>query len=73
MERSSRLWAKAITWQASGIATMTLLAYLLGGSLQLAGQFALTSSAVGLVAYFVHEKIWARVKWGLGTGVHHPR
>ena len=64
METSKRAAAKALTWQATGLVAMTGLGYLVSGSLETAGQLAVGSTALGLVLYFLHEKAWARIRWG---------
>lgn len=64
METGLRTLAKAITWQVSGLVVMVALAYGATGSLSIAGGLALASSAAGFVTYFLHERIWQRVRWG---------
>ena len=70
METTRRAALKAITWQALGLVVMSLLGYLVMGSMAVASGFALLSASVGLVTYFIHERIWATIRWGLR---HHPR
>lgn len=64
MESTRRIIAKAATWQATGLVAMTALGYLVSGSLEAAGQFAVGSCAFGFATFFVHEKIWGRIRWG---------
>ncbi|MEQ8651449.1 MAG: DUF2061 domain-containing protein [Kiloniellales bacterium] len=64
MDSSLRTAMKAATWQISGFLVMSLIGYIMTGSLETAGGFAFASAAIGTVAFFVHEKLWARVKWG---------
>ncbi len=64
MDSRQRRLVKAVTWQALGIVTMTLIGLIMTGSLQAGGSFALISSAVGFVCYFFHECLWDRVAWG---------
>ena len=64
METTRRIAVKALSWQAAGLASMSVLGYLLTGSWEIAGSFALSASALGLVSYMVHEKIWSGVAWG---------
>lgn len=65
METARRQIAKAVSWQTMGLASMTGIGYLLTGSVDVAGSFAVISAAVGLVAFVLHERLWARVRWGL--------
>ncbi len=64
METPSRTFAKAITWQISGFVAMTLIGYLVTGSVAQGGVVAAAGAATGFVAYFLHERAWARVRWG---------
>ncbi len=65
MDRNIRTLAKAVTWQTSGLIAMSLLGYLMTGSFAQAGTFAVISAVLGFVLFFVHEKVWSRVSWGL--------
>ncbi len=64
METKKRTIAKALCWQAVGLIVMTIIGYIFTGSAGEGGALALTSAAVGLMNYFVHERLWARVRWG---------
>jgi uncharacterized membrane protein len=65
METPFRSLVKALTWQALGLVTMTALTFALTGSLVTGGAVALGSAALGLVLYAAHERVWARIRWGL--------
>ena len=64
METGMRTFLKAITWQVCGLVVMVALAYVATGNLSVAGGLALVSSATGFVTYFLHERLWQRVRWG---------
>ena len=64
METNKRTIAKAFCWQAVGLVVMTIIGYIFTGSAGEGGALALTSAVVGLVNYFLHERMWARVRWG---------
>ena len=64
METNKRTIAKAFCWQAVGLIVMTIIGYIFTGSASEGGALALTSAAVGFVNYFLHERLWARVRWG---------
>lgn len=68
MDTTLRTTFKAITWQTTGLIGTSAVGYFLTGSLTTAGSFAVISAALGTVMYFVHEKLWARVRWGVGRG-----
>ena len=64
MQHPKRTVAKALTWQTSGLFVMATLGYLTTGSMRAAGGLALASFATGTVTYFIHERIWDRIRWG---------
>ena len=66
METNARMIAKALCWQLSGLIVMSLIGYAVTGSLGTGGTLALISTGVGMVAYYLHERAWARVRWGRG-------
>lgn len=68
MELKKRTLVKALTWQAMGLATMLGLGFLTTGSVRAAGGLALGSAVIGMVGYLVHERLWARVRWGISDG-----
>ncbi|MBR9702765.1 hypothetical protein GOV10_01900 [Candidatus Woesearchaeota archaeon] len=47
---------KALTWQMSGL----IILYLMTGSLTL----SFTYLTIRICMYFIHERMWQRVKWG---------
>jgi len=76
METTARTITKAATWQLLGIATGTAIGFLFTGSVAASGGIALTGALTGVVFYVAHEKLWARVPWGLraaGRALSGPR
>ncbi|WP_412050382.1 MULTISPECIES: DUF2061 domain-containing protein [unclassified Hoeflea] len=65
METTLRTIAKAITWQILGLVVTGALAWGYTGSVITALSFALSTAASGLAFFFVHERIWARINWGI--------
>lgn len=64
METKTRSIIKAISWQIVGLFTMTLLAWAVTGDMAAAGGLAGSAALTGLVCFFIHERIWARIPWG---------
>ena len=64
MDTPKRTIAKALCWQALGLAAMLLIGYAYTGSFSQGGAIALTGMASGFVTYFLHERAWAKVRWG---------
>jgi len=67
METPLRSLAKALTWQALGLLTMTAITWMLTGSLATGGAVAGLGAVTGAAAYVLHERVWARIRWGLET------
>ena len=64
MDRTYRTIAKAVTWQLWGLVVMTLIAYLVTGSVSEGGAVAVVGAIAGTLSYFVHERVWSRIGWG---------
>lgn len=64
MDSHLRTIIKAVTWQIIGVLSMTLIGLIFTGSLRRGGGIALAGAAVGVVVYILHERIWARIRWG---------
>ena len=43
---------------------MTLICYLITGSINAGGLIAVVSAVVGLATFYLHEKLWSRISWG---------
>ncbi len=67
MDTPLRSLAKALTWQASGLLMMTAITWFLTGSLATGGAVAGLGAVTGAAAYVLHERAWARIRWGLET------
>ncbi len=65
MESKQRTIAKAISWQFVGLFGMVAIAWMFTGSLDTSLSVAVFSCLSGAVFFFVHERIWQRVHWGL--------
>jgi uncharacterized membrane protein len=64
METPTRIWTKALTWQALGLLIMVGVNYLYLGDWQAGLALSLVLSATGLVMYYLHERVWGQVRWG---------
>ncbi len=64
MDSPGRTLAKTITWQTLGIVTMTLLGLWQTGSLGVSLSIAISAASTGVMMFYLHERVWARVRWG---------
>ena len=72
--------AKAISWRTLGTIDTFFISWLMityigpyfgreasGGEAETAGYIAITEVATKMVLYFLHERGWAKVGWGVGS------
>lgn len=64
MENNKRLLTKALTWQLIGFVVMSLVNYWMIGDWRQGMGLSGLLTAVGLVSYFLHERVWSRIGWG---------
>jgi uncharacterized membrane protein len=55
---------KAITWRGTGSIDTFVLTWLITGSTVWAGSIASTEIVTKIAFYYVHERVWALVRWG---------
>jgi uncharacterized membrane protein len=65
VELKKRTWTKAFTWQLTGLIVMTAINYIYMGSFQSGLGLSALLTGVGLVTYYIHERVWSRLTWGL--------
>ena len=65
METKKRTLAKAATWQVLGLMVMTLIGFFMTGSVAEGGAYAMITATIGFVTFFLHERVWAGIGWGL--------
>lgn len=69
METQKRTLVKALSWQSLGLLVTGLIGWYFTGSLTGSIGVALSSSLSGFVCYFLHERLWQRIPWGLAAKV----
>lgn len=67
MDRPIRTLAKSLSWQGIGLISMTAIGFMFTGSVMQGGGIALFSAGLSLIVYVLHERAWARVRWGRGA------
>jgi uncharacterized membrane protein len=55
---------KTITWRLTGSLSTFIISYLISGNLMVAGSIALVQITANTILYYLHERIWNKVKWG---------
>lgn len=56
---------KAITYRGIIVCLDFLVIYLLTGKMVTAAAFMIVSNIYTTVAYFLHERVWAGIRWGI--------
>lgn len=66
MENNKRTLTKAITWQLIGFVMMAIVNYFYMGDFSQGLGLSALLTLIGLVSYYLHERVWASVGWGTG-------
>ena len=61
----SRSMAKAISWRFIATITGAVIVFSLTGEFEDAGKFIVLDVILKLMFYYMHERGWAKVEWGL--------
>jgi len=64
-ETRARSVVKAIGHRMLMTLTGFLIVYFTTGSISVSVLFLLIHSAVGIVIYFLWERVWAKIRWGI--------
>ena len=64
MDKTSRSLVKTITWRITGSGATFGISYLISGNFVVAGSIASIQLITNTVLYFIHERVWDRIKWG---------
>ena len=63
-ESSIRSISKALSWRIMATLTTTTLVFLFTGRLDLAVTVGLVEAVAKMGLYFIHERVWNRLKFG---------
>ena len=66
-ERKTRSVVKTISWRLTGTVDTIVISYLLTDSLKIAASIGGIELITKMILYYYHERIWAKIKWGLKT------
>jgi uncharacterized membrane protein len=64
IETNARSIAKAISWRITGSVDTFIISWLLTGYVGLAGSIAVVEIVTKIFYYWIHERVWAKIKWG---------
>lgn len=63
-DTTNRSLVKAISWRVTGSGATFLISFLISGNFTIAGSIATIQLVANTILYFVHERVWNRIKWG---------
>jgi uncharacterized membrane protein len=64
METRTRSFLKTIIYRVAAVITITTLTWIYTGDLYTVTQVAIAYNIIVWSFYYIHERIWARIKWG---------
>ncbi|OGF44428.1 MAG: hypothetical protein A2452_06040 [Candidatus Firestonebacteria bacterium RIFOXYC2_FULL_39_67] len=63
-ETHSRSILKAISWRTTGTLDTIVISFVLTGKIKLALSIGLAELATKTVLYYLHERLWNKIKFG---------
>ncbi len=70
VERKRHL-AKAVSYRVFGSLATAAIAYLFSGRLDIAAGVGIADTVVKIILYYLHERVWYRIRWGVHPGIAH--
>jgi len=64
VESHYRSIVKAITWRVGGTLVTFVVAWIITGSLSIATGIGLIDTVIKIGAFYAHERLWNRLKFG---------
>lgn len=61
----ARSFAKTVSWRGLASVDTFILGWIVNGSMVFAGSIASLEVLTKMVLYYLHERAWARVLWGV--------
>ena len=64
-ETRMRSLAKTISWRISATTITFIISYIFTSSITISGGIASVEFIAKMIWYYVHERIWSLIKWGV--------
>lgn len=64
-ETKTRSWVKSLVWRLFGFIILGFITYIFTGNWTESLFVSVWFNSIRFVLYFVHERLWLKVKWGL--------
>lgn len=65
MDQKKRSLIKAIIYKTGSVALLALISWIATGDLMQMSIITISYEVIAIAGYFIHERLWARVKWGI--------
>lgn len=62
-ESPRRSLVKTISWRLTGSGATFLISWLISSDLSIAGTIAIIQLITNTILYYLHERIWNKIKW----------
>lgn len=63
-DTNKRSLVKTVSWRLTGSGATFIISYLILGNIQTSGSIALIQLVANTLLYFLHERVWNKIKWG---------
>ena len=71
MDTPARSLAKTISWRITGSGATFIISYAILGDVTISGTIAAIQLTFNTLLYFIHERVWNKIKWGQSeTKIH---
>jgi len=64
METHWRTWVRAISWRLVAFILTLVIAFIVTDDIKETLEIGLLDSVLKLVAHYIHDRLWFKVKWG---------
>jgi uncharacterized membrane protein len=64
IETHSRSLVKAVSWRTIGTVETFLISWFITGEASLASSIAVIQVVLSTILYWLHERVWHKIKWG---------
>lgn len=64
METHVRTIIKSLTWRAAGLLITVTAAWIITRKVEIAASIGVVDTAVKVVAFYLHERMWLKVRFG---------
>lgn len=63
-DNHERSWVKAISYRLLGVAWLSIISFLITGSIKETALINVVYHLLRIADYFFHERAWERITWG---------